>query len=640
MSGIAGIFYLDGRPAEQETIDKMVGAMKHRGPDGIHTWREGSVALGHCMLHTTPEALYDNLPMESRDGNLVLTADARIDNRDELMRILDLRPDRDRPVTDCDLIMAAYQKWEEDCPKHLLGAFAFAIWDKRERRLFCARDHFGVKPFYWFKTKSVLAFASEIAVLVETVGGRSMEVDPVIVAHHLGVPVDGVADRTGYENIRKVEPGTSVMYVAANTTIDGYYNLQPEASVGSMSETEIIERFRGLFDDCVDARLRTSGRAGGMLSGGLDSSSIIASAIRHGRNSEDKGFPVYSALFGTNIKSDESIYIDAVLDRYPSLVSFNRDCDKIDAYKGISYIILRSKILTSSANIYINNVLYGQAGADSVEVVLSGFDGDTTISHGREYLHELRDTGRLFKLSNELYYVAKVAGLQYRTVLRNWLREPVASLPGIHQARAVYRKIKYGSSNVPSATKPMWEELISEALMQSVQEDIPDETNKPDADPKTQQERHREQVMRTAMVQTLELIDVVAARHRVEVRFPFFDKRLIEFCLAVPGNLKIRRGWTRYILRQAMRERLPHAVRKRANKGNLAFALDQNLRSNASENVRHLLPEYGPEIAKYVDVDKTRPMIQNYASNQVGSGNKYGNFVIRMALLELWLSIK
>ena len=137
----------------------MVGAMKHRGPDGIHTWREGSVALGHCMLHTTPESLYDTLPMESRDGNLVLTADARIDNREELMRVLDLRPTKDRPVTDCDLIMAAYQKWGEACPEHLLGAFAFAIWDKRARRLFVRVITSGCESVFTIcKESSILRF--------------------------------------------------------------------------------------------------------------------------------------------------------------------------------------------------------------------------------------------------------------------------------------------------------------------------------------------------------------------------------------------------------------------------------------------------------------------------------------------------
>ena len=144
MSGIVGIYYVDGRPVERGTVQGMVSAMAHRGPDGLTTWHEGAVGLGHAMLHTTPESLHEAQPLVHRRGDLVLTADARIDNRADLIRAL--RPPRpdDRPITDAELILAAYEQWGAECPKHLLGAFAFAIWDAREQRLFCTRDHFGV----------------------------------------------------------------------------------------------------------------------------------------------------------------------------------------------------------------------------------------------------------------------------------------------------------------------------------------------------------------------------------------------------------------------------------------------------------------------------------------------------------------
>ena len=165
MSGIAGVYYLDGRTVDSADLERMVDILAHRGPDGAAVWCEGSAGLGHRMLHTTPESLHEELPLVSAYGDLALTADARIDNRGELLSALRI----DRPheeVCDSELIIEAYKKWGERCPERLLGDFAFAIWDGRNRRLFCARDHMGVKPFYYYRSYRLFAFASEIKALL------------------------------------------------------------------------------------------------------------------------------------------------------------------------------------------------------------------------------------------------------------------------------------------------------------------------------------------------------------------------------------------------------------------------------------------------------------------------------------------
>ena len=166
MSGIIGIHYLDGRPVDRENLTKMVDILAHRGPDGADIWVDGCVGLGHRMLWTTPESLIEKLPLENQRGDLVITADARIDNRDELIAALQINNRPSDKVVDSELILAAYEKWGEDCPEHLLGDFAFAIWDERRELLFCARDHFGVKPFYYYFANNTFAFGSEIKALL------------------------------------------------------------------------------------------------------------------------------------------------------------------------------------------------------------------------------------------------------------------------------------------------------------------------------------------------------------------------------------------------------------------------------------------------------------------------------------------
>ncbi|MEO0970581.1 MAG: asparagine synthetase B, partial [Cyanobacteria bacterium J06639_18] len=181
MSGIAGIKYLDNSLLHRADLVLMLDTLAHRGPDGADIWVDGNIGLGHRMLWTTPESLIEKQPLVDRVRNLAIAADARIDNREELISQLSLdNSPSDRPlnqninqnnsclktVTDSQLILEAYKKWGEDCLEYLVGDFAFAIWDGCKQTLFCARDHFGVKPFYYYQSDQVFIFASEIKALL------------------------------------------------------------------------------------------------------------------------------------------------------------------------------------------------------------------------------------------------------------------------------------------------------------------------------------------------------------------------------------------------------------------------------------------------------------------------------------------
>lgn len=160
MSGIIGIFRRDGRDVDPADIKKMNDKIAHRGPDGSRVWCEGPVAFGHQMLHTTQESLHEILPFEDEESGLVITADARIDNRKDLAPQLGIEDNEH--VSDSYFILKAYEKWGEKCPEELLGDFAFAIWDKNKEQLFCARDHMGVKPFYYYLSEDLFVFGTEI----------------------------------------------------------------------------------------------------------------------------------------------------------------------------------------------------------------------------------------------------------------------------------------------------------------------------------------------------------------------------------------------------------------------------------------------------------------------------------------------
>src|SRR5476649_2651280 len=148
MSGIAGIYNLDGQPVDRARMQRMTDMMAYRGPDGMGCWIDGPVGLGHAMLHTTPESLREIQPLSDERSALCVTLDGRVDNRSELHAALQSKGQPLRTDTDAELVLQAYACWGEDCPQHILGDFAFAIWDGRNRKLFCARDALGIKPFY------------------------------------------------------------------------------------------------------------------------------------------------------------------------------------------------------------------------------------------------------------------------------------------------------------------------------------------------------------------------------------------------------------------------------------------------------------------------------------------------------------
>ncbi len=162
MSGIAGIIHFDGRPVEPGQVEAMTAAMHYRGPDGINHWRRGNVALGQCMLRTTPESLEETQPLTNEDESLVLVMDGRVDNWEELRRELLGKGAVLRTRADAELVLRAYEVWGEDCADRIIGECVFFIWDARQQRLFGARDAAGTRHFYYHQGKGWFAFASEI----------------------------------------------------------------------------------------------------------------------------------------------------------------------------------------------------------------------------------------------------------------------------------------------------------------------------------------------------------------------------------------------------------------------------------------------------------------------------------------------
>ncbi|MBM3131087.1 MAG: hypothetical protein FJ009_20985 [Chloroflexi bacterium] len=259
MSGICGIINFDGAPVDPELLRRMTEAVKKRGPDGIHYWISGNVGLAHLALNTTPESLREHQPLLSPDGALCLTADARVDNRTELIGTLTAKGFlRDASPTDADLILAAYQCWGEECPKHIIGDFAFAIWDARERKLFCARDPIGVRLLQYCQRGKTFFFGSRVASILAGLGTLP-PINRPFLQDMLAGQLDRWIDETAFEDILRVPPSYALAATPDKVALQRYWILGAQPAPRYKTDEEYIAQ--GASTNWGRARMQTRHRS-------------------------------------------------------------------------------------------------------------------------------------------------------------------------------------------------------------------------------------------------------------------------------------------------------------------------------------------------------------------------------------------
>jgi asparagine synthase (glutamine-hydrolysing) len=506
MSGMAGLFNLDGRLAMREDLEAMGVALAHRGGDADGTWVSDRVGLIHRTRWITPESRTERLPSECR--GLAITSDTRLDNRDELARELGADP----RSSDSSLIVMAYEKWGERCPEKLLGDFAFALWDVRNQRLFCARDHLGGKPFCYYASKTQFAFASETAGLLALREVPRRSIDFTEDSYH-----DDKA-RTSFRDIFRLPPASTLIVDSQGIRIREYWRLDPHRE-NRMKTREYEDAFRELFREAVRCRLRSAYLVGSTLSGGLDSSSVVCMA----RTLVTEPLRTYSAVSDDLDACPEFKFVRHVLASgplRPTLIAV-REAPRFSSE-------VHDPDPVDSGYLFIPRMLHAAAARDGVRVMLDGADGDVTTSLGYDYLS----------------YVAQEQG--WRAFFREWKGRMRRTGKGS-------ARVLMGSAIGPRL--PNWLQSILGLSRCSRHRSL--------------RECHFSMLTSGFLPFGLELYDRSAARFGIEARHPFFDKRLVEFCLALPADQKVFEGWTKSILRRAMRGLLPEAVRLRTDKVNL-----------------------------------------------------------------------
>ncbi|MEL6441764.1 MAG: lasso peptide isopeptide bond-forming cyclase [Cyanobacteria bacterium J06621_8] len=642
MSGIFGIHYFNNRVVKPKVLQQMSDILAHRGSDGADIWHQTQTGLGHRLLWTTPESLLEKQPLADDERDCIITADARIDNREELISKLGLNKFLAEKITDIELILKAYYKWGEKCPQKLLGDFAFAIWDKSKQQFFCARDHFGVKPFYYYYSAGdTFVFASEIKAIL-----CSPEVPQKLNQTRIGDYLTSMfEDReiTFYQNILRLPPAHSLTVSNKRIELKSYWSLDPNKELLLDSDEEYAAQFREIFTEAVRCRLRSHTQAGTMLSGGLDSSSItcIARQIMNEENVNAK-LPTFSAIFDEVKECDERKYINTVLNR-GKYEPYYIHADQISPLTSNSKCMLwHHDEPVYAPNLFLNMSLYKIAQRQSIRVILDGFDGDSTVSHGTGYLRDLARKGKWIALFHELKGYAHNFNFPFwktqRAYIMNYGINPFVEKSqllklGRRFIRGLIRRIK----SVSKQPVVSWRtSLNSDFVKQTDLEQRRQAQRKFLLESQAHQRaEHYYSLVRGVMPYTLEVLDKAAAAYDIELRFPFWDKRLVEFCLSLPPEQKIRRGWTRMIMRQGLKGVLPPEIEWRGGKSNLGSNFSYGLFTFERQLIKSVLFQNSSRISNYINLTSLKAAYQKFIMRQANGEEEMD--IWRALTLSLWL---
>jgi asparagine synthase (glutamine-hydrolysing) len=575
MSGIFGAFNLDGRPVEEQCLLKMQKAMHYWGPDGSSIWSQHSVGLGHLMLFNTPESVTESLPLQNSTGHLSLTCGARLDNRDDLFRELRVPVHERGDMADSTIILMAYEKWGVECPNHLLGDWAFAVWDARKQQLFIARDHFGVSGLYYYQDNQTFLFASSLKGLL-AVDDISYSLNPVGLAHRF--PKIPRNDTTCYNDIFRLTPGHSITIRSEKTNLHQYWHPDQVPDVRFQTDEQYLEAFLEIFTEAVNCRLRSYRPVGSLLSGGLDSGSIATLAANSlAQNNQqlstfssiplhDTASTVSDAQFG-----DESPLIQEICKAAGNIDAHYINANNITPMTGIKRILdIFEQPELGAANMYWLVALLEKIQRQGIGTVLHGDMGNFTISwagNRDQYLLALLKQGRGLSFINELKAWQQFNHSSMHRAIKSQLIKPL--MP--HVAKSYLRML--GFSN----RFDILNNHFVETIVRPHEESLEKSNNlKYVASPHREIYASYKSGLNTTPFE-------LGAAFGLEIRSPAIDKRVLSFCLGIPQNQYTRDGQERLLIRRAMSGKMPQRVLWNKRRGRQAADISQRVLASKLE---------------------------------------------------------
>ena len=568
MAGIFGVFRFDGAPVDRALVTRMSLTLAHRGPEGEGLVFEDTWALGCRMLRATPESICERQPVQRAPGTL-LVFDGRLDNRDELIDQLRGHEDTSTAMPDADLAAGLYELSGPNFAQHLLGDFAVAVFDRRNRRVVLARDAIGIRPLYYRRTATALSFASEI---------KALTLDPEVPTR----PNDRLLaelllrqlhrrDHDGstlVEGIGEVPPAHVAIFDAKTADVRRYWDFDGHGRANVRSFDDCADGFRFHFERAVRRRLRSAGPVAIAVSGGTDSSSIFSVAART-CGARPIGLS-YSMQDGG--PADETQFI-ADLERACGLpIVPIHSSSRAEPLFRADELIRRVEAPMANTEWGRADRLVATAHQRGARTLLSGHWGDQLLfdqAYLVDFLHSgsclamvshLREYRRWFPEASRMEFTARLAGDLLEYDLPRWVRGAVRG------ARHAWHK--------PAP----WDDWYSSWFRSQAGPDLFSRELRPTPasgrDVSVLARALYREVRSRYHVLCLDWQNKMAAPHAVERAFPFLDRDLVEFVMGVPGRMLARDGVPKAVLRAALKDTVPASILRRRAKGDFTAAVN------------------------------------------------------------------
>jgi asparagine synthase (glutamine-hydrolysing) len=584
MSGIAGLINFDGAPVEPEAIRAMLDAQAYRGPDRRGVWASGPVGLGHDLLRTVPEAEQETQPF-SLDQTVWITADGRLDNRDDLVRALrHTSPEPLEGVPDCHLMLLAYHHWGEDFATHLIGDFALAIWDGHSRRLLCACDALAIRSLYYTVNRNRFIFGSSIGAVLAALS-EIPEPNEVFIAQFLTQTMLDGRTATFYEGIHRLAPCHMLIAESGQIRQTKYYEFGAGRLIRYDSDQEYVDHFRELLEQALIARLRSNTGVSIEVSGGLDSSSLAVLAnhlVATGRFAPTRPLTAFCKITPDIPEMDERVYQDSVVETCNHL---EVDYFNNEAFWGLQHLGSDDGYPFHQPEPHAMRALVLGAAGRSRErgdrVILSGIGSDTVNGQINGYSLEgpLRDLSWRDRAAEwpsfRRYYSAR--SIFFHGLVRPMLR------PLVHGRLRRTRYARQARQQFPYL-HPQW---LARTYRQYA-------SDQPAFEPKLPTRATRigyRWLMNGRVCIWRACADTSASFAQVEMRYPYLDRRLVDFMLQVPTHMLIRRGWDKHILREAIGDLLPNPARYLESNVDATKLIDRGLHDKEKDRLLELLSE-------------------------------------------------
>jgi len=617
VSGIAGaISSISGIPLESYQNEILREGIQYRGPDGLVEWSSDDAFFVHGHLASTPSPAHN---LDDDTTKLRYLGEVRLDNRSEIAGLCGIP--ESHQISDIELIVRAYEKFGPKCCERFVGDFAFAIWNIESRTLFCARDPFGIKPFFYRETSTGFFFASDERALGAS--ATDDQTDFAIAAFLAGIVE--YSEETHHAGVRRLLGGHYLIWDSGGVNISKYWALETDIAQGDDPEAVFLERFKTAVAD----RLYGTEKVSVFLSGGMDSSAIAVMA----EIEKSSALNTFSFVYEEGSEMDESPYIDAVLSHgnyapHKELIQSHPPLDDVEGMLRDQLGLIVAPGMSKSRN------LYKIASQNDIKVILDGHGGDEVIGYGSYRLIDMARQEKWFRLLPLIYTHCSLFG---ENTFEAWLYYFQTYAPKTKFSRII-RKLANRIYRYDKKKPPAFAKVLDEKLIEKT--DLRERFDKKASFPKEAIENEAVfngwLVLSNLMQSSFEILDKASAVAGVEARYPFFDTRLASFCIGLPSSEKLRVGQTRSILRRALKGILPSKVRLRQTKTSFHPEIIEGLRLHHDDILQEMERDPHNILRPYVNKTELHKLLDHLRMTPHKFGGGDAMFLWRLCCFYIW----